>query len=391
MKKLLQILALALAIGACKGETPIELPLLTIDDLTLMEGDATTNFDFRVRISAPAVEVVTFTYTTVAGTATAGEDFVAIVDGSGRIEVGSSETTIRIEVLGDQYKENDETFSVLLGNVAGAEVAKSTGYATIRNDDTEILIDDTGYTTPASYAGYDLVWGDEFDGTALNTADWTYEYGNSGWGNNELQNYTNRPENLFFSGGKMIIEARNERFGGSNYTSSRIKTQGKRSFQYGRIDVRAKLPEGQGIWPAIWMLGESISTVGWPACGEIDIMELVGHEPGTTHATVHFGENFSVHQYRGTSSSLGAGKKFSDEFHVFSLNWEENLMEFFLDDQKFFTVTPATTQGFPYPFNDEFFFIMNIAVGGNWPGSPNASTVFPQQMQVDYVRVFQKQ
>jgi beta-glucanase (GH16 family) len=246
-----------------------------------------------------------------------------------------------------------------------------------------------GYTTPTEYAGYNLVWADEFNGNALNLNDWTHEIGtgNWGWGNNELQYYTDGTNNLDVSGGKLTITAKSESQGSSNYTSARIKTQGKKEFQYGRIDIRARLPRGQGIWPALWMLGSNISSVGWPNCGEIDIMELVGHQPNRVHGTVHFGTSTPSTQ-RTSSYSLGTAE-FGDEFHVFTLIWEQNKMEWYVDDKKYHTVTSSGTGGI-YPFNDKFFFIFNVAVGGQWPGSPDATTVFPQQMEVDYIRVFQK-
>lgn len=246
-----------------------------------------------------------------------------------------------------------------------------------------------GYTTPLEYPGYTLSWADEFNGNALNLNDWTHEIGtgNWGWGNNELQYYTDGSSNLQVSGGKLTITAKSESQGSSNYTSARIKTQGKKEFQYGRIDIRARLPRGQGLWPALWMLGSNISSVGWPNCGEIDIMELVGHQPNRVHGTVHFGTSTPSTQ-RTSSYSLGTAE-FGDEFHVFTLIWEQNKIEWYVDDKKYHTVTSSGTGGI-YPFNDKFFFIFNVAVGGQWPGSPDASTVFPQSMEVDYIRVFQK-
>ncbi|MCL4103878.1 UNVERIFIED_CONTAM: hypothetical protein GTU68_029195 [Idotea baltica] len=244
-----------------------------------------------------------------------------------------------------------------------------------------------GYTTPLTYPGYTLVWHDEFDGTAL-SADWVFETGNGqwGWGNNELQYY--KEQNVEVVDGLLKITAREENFGGSNYTSSRIKTQGKQSFEYGRIDIRAQLPYGQGIWPALWMLGDNITSVSWPACGEIDIMEMVGgsgNKDRTTHGTIHWEENGS-HAYSGQGKSLSSGR-LADEFHVYSIVWDQSSITWFLDDVQFHVedISSASRS----EFQDKFFFIFNVAVGGNWPGSPDATTVFPQVMAVDYVRVFQ--
>lgn len=244
----------------------------------------------------------------------------------------------------------------------------------------------TGYTTPLSYNGLSLVWNDEFDGTSL-SSDWTHEMGTgqNGWGNNELQYY--RPENTEVRDGYLIITAKNEIFGGRNYTSSRIITQNNQSFKYGRIDIRAAMPEGQGLWPALWMLGDSFSTIGWPRCGEIDIMEMVGGgaKDEVTHGTVHWDQNGTKADFGGSRRSPNG--KLSQSFHVYSLVWNQNDIIWYLDDVEYhrIDITPAALS----EFREKFFFIFNVAVGGSWPGSPNSSTVFPQQMVVDYVRVFQ--
>jgi len=244
-----------------------------------------------------------------------------------------------------------------------------------------------GTTSPLSYNGYTLVWQDEFNGNAL-SADWVYDIGtgNSGWGNNELQYYTN--QNATVSGGVLQITAKQEAMGGQNYTSTRIKTQGKKSWKYGRIDIRAALPKGQGIWPALWMLGDNFSSVGWPSCGEIDIMEMIGgagNNERTVHGTAHWSDNGAHAQY-GDSYTLNTGI-FADEFHVFSIVWNANGINWLLDNVVYNTLN--TTPAQLAEFQEKFFFIFNVAVGGNWPGSPDATTQLPQTMYVDYVRVFQ--
>ena len=245
-----------------------------------------------------------------------------------------------------------------------------------------------GYESPTSYPGYTLVWNDEFSGAALNLSDWSYEIGtgNNGWGNNEAQYY--RAENTSVANGYLTIQARKENFGGRSYTSSRLITKNKQSFRYGRIDIRAVLPQGQGLWPALWMLGTNISTVGWPESGEIDIMEMVGGSgrEDTVHGTGHWDNNGSNASYGG-DYTLNSGT-FADEFHVFSIEWDSNLIRWYVDDVQYHALS-ISSAGLS-EFRKEFFFIFNIAVGGNWPGYPDASTVFPQRMLVDYVRVFQK-
>lgn len=253
-------------------------------------------------------------------------------------------------------------------------------------DTSDIDIPSTGYSTPSTYANRTLVWEDDFDASSLNLSDWTYEIGtgSNGWGNNELQYYTNT--NTLMQDGHLVITAKEESRNGSDYTSSRIVTQNKQSFQYGRVDIRAALPEGQGIWPALWMLGSNFNTVGWPACGEIDIMEMIGGSgrENTVHGTVHW-ENDGQRALYGGDSTLPSGT-FNDEFHVFSIEWTASRITWFLDDQQFHVIdtTPAQLS----EFRNSFFFIFNLAVGGDWPGSPNSSTSFPQHLIVDYVRVF---
>jgi len=248
-------------------------------------------------------------------------------------------------------------------------------------------IPNTGYSTPISYPNYSLIWNDEFDGNSLSSA-WVHEIGNGnwGWGNNELQYY--RSQNTSVEDGYLIITAKQENFGGQNYTSSRIKTQGVESFQYGRIDIRAALPNGQGIWPALWMLGDNISSASWPGCGEIDIMELIGgngYNDRTVYGTIHWDDNGHVNY--GGHNSLPSGTMFSDEFHVFSIIWTSTSIKWLRDDVQYHEadITPSSLS----EFHQNFFFIFNVAVGGNWPGSPDGTTIFPQKMIVDYVRVFQ--
>ncbi|MBT1711891.1 family 16 glycosylhydrolase [Fulvivirgaceae bacterium PWU5] len=253
----------------------------------------------------------------------------------------------------------------------------------------EFLIPTSGHQTPESYDGMTLVWRDEFNGTTLNAADWTHELGNGvdGWGNNELQYY--RPENTQVKEGVLIITAKKESQQGYDYTSSRIVTAAKKEFRYGRIDIRAVLPQGKGIWPALWMLGANYQTDPWPKCGEIDIMELVGGGDGdkTVHGTAHWeAGDGSKADYTG-STSLESGT-FGDEFHVFSIEWTPEAITWYVDDEQFHVINiePEDLN----EFQKEFFFIFNVAVGGNWPGSPDANTMFPQRMMVDYVRVFQQ-
>jgi len=239
------------------------------------------------------------------------------------------------------------------------------------------------FAAPAS--DWELAWSDDFDSSAIDSRNWTYDIGGGGWGNNELEYYTDRPENARIDNGNLVIEARAERYRNRGYTSARLKSQGLRSWTYGYVEARIHIPEGQGIWPAFWMLGEDITSVGWPNCGEIDIMENIGREPYTVHGTVH-GPGYS-----GVDSVGGfqnAPVPLANDYHVYAVEWSPSRIEWFLDDAPYFAVTPDDLPG-PWVFDHPFFVILNVAVGGYWPGNPDGTTVFPQRMLVDYVRVYQ--
>ncbi|TVR17093.1 MAG: glycoside hydrolase family 16 protein [Balneolaceae bacterium] len=251
-----------------------------------------------------------------------------------------------------------------------------------------------GCTSTEDETPWQLVWNDEFDSEELDLNKWTFQYGTgeeqglSGWGNYELQYYTDREENIFIKDGKLYIVALEEAYSGEDFTSARIKTRNKGDWKFGRIEARAKLPQGQGIWPAIWMLPTDEVHGGWPKSGEIDIMEQVGHEPETIHGTVHYGEDWPQNQENGASFTLSKGI-FSDDFHIFAIEWEEDEIRWYVNDIHFHTVTPADLEPFNYPFNERFHLILNLAVGGNWPGDPDETTEFPQSLIIDYVRVYQ--
>ena len=245
---------------------------------------------------------------------------------------------------------------------------------------------------------WSLVWSDEFDapnGSAVDAAKWTAEVGGGGWGNNELEYYTSRVENAYHSGGSLVIKAIKEHYTGSDnttreYTSARLITKSKFSQQYGRFEARIKIPFGQGIWPAFWMLGNDITAVGWPQCGEIDILENIGREPTIIHGTLH-GPGYSGGAGLTSSYSLPNNKRFADDFHTFTVEWEPNVVRFYCDGILYKTRTPADLPaGKTWVYNHPFFLLLNLAVGGDWPGSPDATTVFPKTMLVDYVRVYRR-
>jgi len=390
------ILTSFLSFIACEieNELPIneirQAPRISVSEASVLEANENNTLDFEVSLSWDYTQEVKVDFQTVAETAEEGVDFE---QASGTITFATGEVTktVSIPVFGEKIFENDETIKLELANPVNASILVGAAIGTIKNDDdiNELVIPTTGYTTPEAYDGMELVWADEFSGDALNTADWTYEIGtgNNGWGNNELQFY--KEENTSIESGNLVIEARREAFGGREFTSSRLITQGKQSFRFGRIDIRAVLPEGRGLWPALWMLGTKINAVGWPACGEIDIMELVGSSPSRVLGTAHYGANFANHNFKGSSATLPNGAKFSDQYHVFSLIRKRNKMEWYVDDELYYEFDDTSVGNQPYPFNDNFFFVFNVAVGGNLPGSPDGTTNFPQRMIVDYVRVFE--
>ncbi|MCL4135179.1 UNVERIFIED_CONTAM: hypothetical protein GTU68_026157 [Idotea baltica] len=234
----------------------------------------------------------------------------------------------------------------------------------------------------------ELVWNDEFDGNNINNAFWSNDNGTGcpnlcGWGNNELEFY--RTQNTWVENGTMVLEAREEYFQGSDYTSGKVVSRDKMSVHYGRIDIRALMPKGKGIWPALWLLGINQATVGWPKCGEIDIMEMVGGngKENTVSANAFWDEGGKVDAPQLYTLSAGT---FADKYHVFSLLWNEQSLQFYVDDQLYHTIDISSEER--NEFQKPFYMILNVAVGGNWPGSPDETTQFPTSMKVDYVRVF---
>ncbi|HEX8492531.1 MAG TPA: glycoside hydrolase family 16 protein [Pyrinomonadaceae bacterium] len=247
-----------------------------------------------------------------------------------------------------------------------------------------------------------LVWSDEFDG-ALNSridpAKWTAQIGGNGWGNQELEYYTDSKSNAYLNGrGSLVIKAQKETlplefvcwYGPCRYTSARLFTKKKFTQAYGRFEARIKLPFGQGIWPAFWLLGDNIDTVSWPACGEIDIMENIGREPSIVHGTLH-GPGYSGDKGIGATFTLPRGRRVADDYHSFAIEWEPNVIRWYMDGKLYGTKTPADLPaGTKWVYDHPFFIILNLAVGGAWPGSPDETTIFPQTMLVDYVRVYRR-
>jgi beta-glucanase (GH16 family) len=250
---------------------------------------------------------------------------------------------------------------------------------------------------PGDLPGWSLAWSDEFDGRAGSPVDptvWQPEVGGHGWGNEELQYYTDSTANAALDGaGNLAIVVRRPdpdlrgRLGGCAYTSARLITKDRVAFSYGLVRARIRLPSGRGIWPAFWMLGQDIDEVGWPHCGEIDVMENFGKDPAVVHGTVH-GPGYAG--AGGVTASFDAGVRLADDFHVYSVHWEADRIRWFLDDQLYHTVTPDDLRGNRWVFDHDFFLLLNVAVGGTFSQRPDSSTTVPQTMLVDYIRVYTK-
>ena len=257
----------------------------------------------------------------------------------------------------------------------------------------------TPTSTPAPPPGpWMLTWSDEFDGADGSRPDesrWAYDIGGGGYGNQELETYTSRPDNVTIEKGALVITARAEHFTGPDgiprdYTSARLKTEGRFGQRYGRFEARIQIPRGQGIWPAFWLLGANAGGVGWPACGEIDIMENIGREPNTVHGTFH-GPGYSGGSGIGAAYQSADGKPFADGYHLYAVEWDPAEIRWYVDDHLYETRKPSDLPGGSrWVFDHDFFIIINVAVGGEWPGNPDSTSVFPQQMKVDYVRLYKR-
>lgn len=272
-----------------------------------------------------------------------------------------------------------------------AEVSSKTESSSVTDSTTDSSTDEI-----PQLDGYDLLWNDEFNGNALDETIWNYEPHEPGWTNEELQEYTTSTDNVFVRDGSLIIKAiKTEKDGSDYYTSGKVTSQNKKDFTYGKVVARAKVPEGQGLWPAIWMMPKDEGFYGqWPKCGEIDIMEVLCSNTKTAYGTIHYGE---PHAEQQGIYNLESGS-FSEDFHEFSVEWEPGEMRFYIDGNLYHTVNDWFTavkdeeeKPYPAPFNQPFFVQMNLAVGGTWPGNPDETTDFDKaEFEIDYVRVYQK-
>ena len=385
--KIFWILTVLFIMNACNSDDDDIVPSVSIESIQIEEGNTINNLEIALTLSNAVDYDLSVDVRTVDGTAIKGLDYTELNEVI-IFNAGEQEATFTIQIIGDNIPEYTEIFSIRLENPYNVTIDINFATVTILNDDEHVFsIPETGYSTPESYDGMELVWSDEFNASSIDNSNWTFETGtgNWGWGNNELQYY--QENNTSIIDGNLVIEARKESVDNSNYTSSRIITRDKKSFKYGRVDIRAVMPEGQGIWPALWMLGSNHFQVGWPTCGEIDIMEMIGGGDGRDNVL-----RGTAHWNQGGHVSYGQGytheSNLSDEYHVYSIIWDDQSIHWYFDDINFNTMD-ITSEALS-AFHNNFYFIMNVAVGGVWPGSPDNTTLFPQWMIVDYIRVFQE-
>jgi beta-glucanase (GH16 family) len=376
--------------GGSRQNTP-NLPTISIDNVNQVRDTSAANtYIFAVTLSQQTTDTVTVNYATADSSAFAGQDYTA-TSGTLTFLPGNAAANINVQVTPGNLRAANTIFLVRLSNPVNGTLNTPEGDGIIRNQGNNLGQDTTGYQTPTSYVGYKLLWSDEFNGSSVNTNYWEYDLGNGGWGNNELECYTD--SNATVANGYLQIQAKQENvvYLGvpSQYTSSRMNTNGKFSFQYGRVDIRARLPVQPGMWPALWFLGSNYGTVGWPACGETDLMELVGSNPDQVVGSIHWLQGNGQEGTLNNNYTLPGGADYSQKFHVFSLIWTAAQITMYVDDLPYMTASSSSIFSGTWPFDVPQFLIFNVAVGGDWPGPPTAQTVFPQSMYVDYVRVFQ--
>ena len=377
--------------GGSQQKTPALVPTISINSVTqIRDTTVASTYTFAVTLSQQTTDTVTVAYATADSSALANTDYTPTT-GTLTFLPGNSVGVVKVTVTPSNLRAANSIFLVKLTNPVNGTLTTPEGSGTIQNQGNNLGADTTGYQTPSSYVGYKLAWSDEFNESIVNTNYWQYDLGNGGWGNNELECYTD--SNATVANGFLQIQAKQQNVTykgvGSNYTSTRMNTAGKFSFEYGRVDIRAKLPVSPGMWPALWFLGNDFGTAGWPGCGETDLMELVGSNPRLVTGSIHWLQGNGAEGTLNNTYTLPGGADYSQKFHVFSLVWTKTQITMYVDDIPYMSQSSTSISSGTWPFNQAQFLIMNVAVGGDWPGSPMAQTVFPQSMYVDYVRVFQ--
>lgn len=383
------------SLGCKKKEEEVIIPKpeISIDlNKTIVEGDdqqKTVTLKLYLSQEVPEGATPTISYYTEHVSAD-GDDYNSISEDDAQIvnfSVGERTKNITITINGDEEFESDEEFIVKLTSANGFRLKSDAKEAVVKITNDEICEGNCeGYLSPENYAGYELVWSDEFSEVNIDTDKWQWEVNGDGGGNGEEQYYTDRDINSYIEDGKLVLFAQREQYQDHEYTSARLNSSGKFSFQYGRIDFRAKVASGTGAWPALWMLGDNFWDEGWPYCGEIDIMEHVGYDAQGLHVNAYFGD-----QSGGKGDHHGyhrINEPWSDRYHIYSIEWNENGISYLVDNNEVHSLDHSNVGNYTYPFDQSFFIIMNIALGGGFGGTIN-DNLQNTTMKVDYVRVFQ--
>lgn len=380
--KLMLTLLFFLAIS-CSKDDEMGTPTVKLLPRNDKEGSNQNKIlDVRVRLNHPTNLPVTVSYSTVDSTARSYKDFIP-VDSTLVFNPGETEQTINIQLISDKVTEFTEGFGLRISRVENALGAFQYLPITIYDDDFNNVIPATdGFISKDTIEGMQLMFADEFSGTYVNPYIWAYNSPDGTWAD-QIQQYTYSDDNLKVENGLLKITALQK---GSDYTSAGINTMSTISFKYGLLQVRAKMPKGTGLWPSIWMLGKAYSKWGWPNCGEIDIATLNGRQPSQMLGSVDYYLGGDVLK-EGHYDLYGVDDSFADEFHVFSILWQPGQINWYVDNHPYMKFDKATL-GETWPFDEPFWMVISLAVGGTRVGSPDAGTQFPQTMEVDYIRYY---
>lgn len=372
-------------------EVQYKKPQFIVSDTDIVEGSS-DRIELEIEINGFHENSIIIPYRTQSVSADSTSDYGLV---EGELVFSSSDSietqNIFIDIIDDEFFEPLEHFELIFEVDTSIIANKRTALISILDNDIEFTDNEfEGYVTLKNKEDWKLIWSDEFSGTEINLDAWNIE-DRGNWYNEELQYYT--PDNATVDQGLLTIVAKPEERNGHHYTSTRMQTKHKVHFTHGWIDIRAKLPYSKGLWPALWMLGENIDEVSWPKCGEIDIMELRGHKPNEISSTIHFKNKGGNHQFPSAKKKQLFSGDFSTEFHVFSMYWNKYRVDFYVDDIKYNTIffSSLNFHEDENPFLKEFYVLMNVAVGGVFGGDPNSTTVWPQKMDVDYVRIYQEE
>ena len=359
----------------------------------------------NIRLFFTATATATFALFSACGSdSTSASDNTGANEGTAKTDTVYVSDTVYVPVKDTVYVPKADTSAKSSASDSSKKISADSSNAGTPNSNQESSEADASSSsaaapassapaTPTSSTATDenLLWSDEFEGSAIDETKWGYNIGTgeNGWGNSELEYYTNRPENVYVKDGMLHIRAQKEDYEGQKYTSTRLLSQNKFTFTYGTVEARIALPVGKGIWPAFWMLGENIEDISWPACGEIDIIEAINDE-SIVYGTHHWAHEGSHAEYgNNTSDYYGTSLKLDiSEFHTYKMTWDKEFITMYVDDFKYQEIDIKDTTSDMATFHKPFFFILNVAVGGSWPGFDIDDSQFPTEMQVDYIRVY---